>query len=174
VALGSLSDSLRPKADEYSLLQSPVAVSRDFDGSFVVDLLATRDFLNKSLVGLVTGTFLTIRSKRESEGAIGTIRQCPKCLALADQEHFLNVCSVNMVPRKIISGSVPSNFLVEHLASQDFYSFYRNIRSLKVKVLGVVDELDPIPASLYLNLAQAASSMASLFTRNTLALLGSN
>jgi len=170
LALSSLAEKLKTHADQYYQLRMKMPVSRLPDGTFVLDLLADRFALEKCLVGLVAGTFLTIRSKKESDGTVGSIRLCPCCQVLADQSHFLNACTANLVPREILSRSVPPNFLVEHLVDRDYCSFYKDIRCLKLKILGAIDDEEPIPEPIYLNLALAASEMAALFTKNALAL----
>jgi len=60
---------------------------------------------------------------------------------------------------------------VEHLVSRDFDAFFKNIRRIHVHIKRP-DGLEQLRDSLYENIANAASTMAEVFTRNTLDLLG--
>jgi hypothetical protein len=75
---------------------------------------------------------------------------------------------VNAAPRKILSRSIPSNFVVTHLKNGDFASFYTDFRNTEIEVIGNFDEENPIPEDLYRNLGKAAMGMATVFTTNTL------
>jgi hypothetical protein len=74
--LSALTEKLQTLAKEYSELQSaqPIIRKKGTSHEMTVDLLATQEFLDKSLLGMVTGSFLTIRSKEPQEGPIGSIR----------------------------------------------------------------------------------------------------
>jgi len=116
---------LTPLADRYALLHAPSMVVINSDGTLVADLLATREHLNKSLVGLVTGSLLTIRSKRDCDGEVGTVRFCPLCGVPASQEHFLNSCAVNSTPREILDHSLPLEFRWNMSRKEIFTHFMR-------------------------------------------------
>jgi len=140
------------------------------DGTLTIDLLATIEQMNKSLVGLVTGCFLTIRSKRNYKGQMGTVRSCPNCCIPASQEQFLNSCPVNLDPRRILRSSLPSRFQLEYFEKGDFHSFYRGVRRLRVLVANPIYEEDPFSSELLQNLAKATFDMAALFVSNVLSL----
>lgn len=171
VSLGDLCTKLEPCAEEYVELQAPVPISGQSEGLFVIDLLASKTRLNKCLLGLVAGTFLTIRYSDSRMGNIGQIRDCPKCREPATQKHFLDTCPINGTARGILCYSVPPWVSVEHLVSRDFDAFFKNIRRIHVRIKRP-DGLEQLRDSLYENMANAASAMAEVFTRNTLELLG--
>ena len=70
-SLGTLAAELADQATEYRKLQRPTAIVRVRDGTYLVDLLASRSFLDKCYIGLVAGNFLTIRTKGGEPGKIG-------------------------------------------------------------------------------------------------------
>jgi hypothetical protein len=170
-SLGVLATELANQASEYRGLQKPVAVVKIRDGTYLIDLLASRSFLDKCYIGLVAGSLLTIRRKRgDGPGRTGEIQGCPICRVLATQTHFLNVCPANSGPRGTLSRSLPPGFTSALLQGADYYSFYENVRGLEVSVSGSIDEDDPIPAGVYDTLAKAASSLARSFVENALLL----
>jgi len=169
-ALYSLTESLNSAAKDYMNLQARPTVSADSEGTYILDLATCRTYLNKSLVGLATGSFLTIRSGNDGAGPSGRIRECPRCKSSATQEHFLNFCSVNSSPREILLRSLPSNFSIQYLSDRNFNSFYMNIRQLRVEVAEPVNHDDPISAPVISNLARAAACVAQLLVANSLAL----
>jgi len=168
-SLSAFADRLTTQAVEYAQLHSPSAVSKDRD-DYYVDLLAHKSFLDKCYLGLVTGTFLTMRFKKGQGEATGKMRECPVCRVPASHGHFLNTCPVNSAPRAILSSSVPPKFSVKHLQDGDFSSFYKEVRMLKVIIATPVDKECPIPDDIYCNLAKAASEIDRIFTSNTLSL----
>ena len=113
-------------------------------------------------MGLVTGTFLNIRSPS------GAIRDCPECKVQGTQAHFLNICPVNVTPRRILAHSLPPDFYVKRLKEGDIALFYEGIREVKVEIRGNLNEEDPIPEDIYQNLGKAAMEMATVFVTNTL------
>ncbi len=140
------------------------------DGVYLLDLLASREFLNKCYVGLVAGNFLTIRIKSSESGRVGEVRDCPLCSVPATQAHFLNVCPSNAASREALSQSLAPGFATALLRTADYSAFYRNVRGLEVVVTGTVNEADPIPAEVYDSLASSASTLAKSFVENVLSL----
>jgi len=168
-ALTLLVTELKHCAEEYTELRATVAISKLPDGHLVVDLLASKAYLNRCLLGIVAGTFLTIRYSGNQEGNTGQIQDCPKCREPATQEHFLNVCLINSVARDLLCRSVPSWVSVEHFVNRDFNAFFKDIRRIRIR-LGRPDEEEQFRDSLYQNMANAAAGMAEVITRNTLEL----
>jgi hypothetical protein len=169
-SLGALAAVLADQATEYRKLQRPTAIVKVRDGVFLVDLLASRSFLDKCYIGLVTGNFLTIRTKIGGPGRVGEIRECPLCRVPATQIHFLNVCPTNSVSRNALSQSLPPKFTLTLLQKADYSAFYRDVRSLEVAISGSVSEADPIPNGVYDDLARATSALARSFVEDTLSL----
>jgi len=165
-----LAKELAPRAHEYTQLHLPSLTSKLSENQHSVDLLAYKWFIDKCYVGLVTGTFLTIRIKTGDSGAAGEVLNCPLCHVPAYQEHFLNQCPSNQVPRKILSCSVPSWFVVKPLQENNFFLFYLSIRSLLVSLAESLSVEGPVFMETCFNLARGASEMATLFTSNALAL----
>jgi len=169
-SLDMLAIGLAGQASEYRELRRPTAVVKVREGTYLVDLLADRSYLDKCYVGLVAGNFLTIRAKGGEPGGAGVIRDCPLCGVPATQTHFLNCCPTNSVSRETLSRSLPPKITSTLLQEADYYTFYRSVRSLEVTVSGAVDEANPIPAGVCDTLAQTASALARSFTENTLSL----
>jgi len=169
-SLDMLAAGLANQASEYRRLQRPIAVVKVRDGMYLVDLLASRSFLDKCYIGLVAGNFLTIRTKDGGPEGSGGIQDCPLCRVPATQTHFLNVCPTNSVSRETLSHSLPPKFALTLLQGADYSAFYRNVRSLEVTIQGIVDEADPIPAGVYDTLAKATSALARSFVEDTLSL----
>jgi len=169
-SLTAIAGDLAIKAQEYNEIRSPIPIKQVEKNKFILDLLANRDFLNKNLVGLFTGTFLTIRFKSKQKGNTGVIQKCPLCGVPASQMHFLNVCPCNVLPRKILSQSVPRNLAVKWLSNRDYDAFYKEIRCLEASLLYTNSAKQEIVDTDYVNLATAASAMANLFVSNTLSL----
>jgi len=161
-------DELKADAKEYADLRLSPVISKSSGNRYILDLLGDKGMLSKSYIGLVVGTFLTIRAKKT-----GKILACPICHVAARQEHFLNVCPSNTSPRAILSRSLPPTFVNSYLQSGDFFSFYRDVRCLEILVTTPLDSNDPISSEIYRNLAGAASSMADAFVKNALDLFTS-
>ena len=104
-SLGTLAVELTDQASEYRKLQRPTAIVKVRSGTYLVDLLASRSFLDKCYIGLVAGNFLTIRTESCEPSRVGEIRECPLCRVPASQTHFLNVCPANSVSREALSRS---------------------------------------------------------------------
>jgi len=155
-SLRSLTRELKPLVLEYSALREPCEAYLGSDGILVVDLLANKEYLSKSLLGLVTGSFLTIRFGVGHVGLVGDIRLCPKCRVPADQRHFLNSFTVNVAPREVLLHSLPSRYSIGHLLSRDFYSFYKHIRELQVTIAGYLGEDNLFPEPILNNISRAA------------------
>jgi hypothetical protein len=166
-----LAKELSGCSEEYTRLQNATPIAKQADGHLTLDLLAPKVYLNKCILGLATGTFLTIRFSGGNLGIAGQVRNCPKCLEPATQEHFLNICPVNATARTLLCRSVPSWVLVKHFASRDFNAFYRDIRHVETQMTRSDGE-EILRDSLYHNLANAAAGMAELFTKTTLELFG--
>jgi len=164
-SLKALAVEYAPHAKEYFELRAPPSVTGVGKGRYLVDLLAHKSFLNKCYIGLVAGTFLTIRARDT-----GRIEECPLCKVSATQEHFLDRCSVNVSPREVLSTSVPSGVIVEHLAAGRVSAFYREIRKLRITTSERDGGDAEFPVDAYSRLAKAASSMAMQFTSNTLSM----
>jgi exonuclease III len=169
-SLDMLAAGLTNQASEYRELQRPTAVVKVEKGTYLVDLLANKSFLDKCYIGLVVGNFLTIRTRGGEAGEIGGIRNCPLCRVPATQTHFLNVCPTNSISREALSQSLPPKFTSTLLQGADYSAFYKNVRSLEVTISGTVDEVDPIPDKVYDALAKAASTLARSFVEDTLSL----
>jgi len=169
-SLGALAAELADRATEYRKLRRPTAIERVKSNTYLIDLLADRSFLDKCYIGLVAGSFLTIRTKGGELGKVGEIRQCPLCRVPATQTHFLNVCPTNSVPRGARSPSPPPKYVSALLRGADYSTFYRDVRSLEVTISGAVDEANPIPDEVYDGLARATSILARSFVENTLSL----
>jgi len=67
-SLDMLAARLADQAYEYRKLQRPTAIVKVRDGTYLVDLLSSRSFLDKCYIGLVVGNFLTIRTKGDEPG----------------------------------------------------------------------------------------------------------
>jgi len=169
-SLDVLAVGLANQASEYRRLQRPVAVVKVREGTYLVDLLAGRSFLDKCYIGLVAGNFLTIRTRDGGPEGTGGIRDCPLCRVPATQAHFLNICPTNSVSRRTLSHSLPPKFTPTLLQGANYSAFYRDVRCLEVTIQGVIDEADPIPAEVYDTLARATSALAKSFVENTLSL----
>jgi len=169
-SLGMLAARFADKASEYRRLRRPTAVMKVGGDMYLVDLLASRSFLDKCYIGLVAGNFLTIRTKGGEPGGTGEIRECPLCGVPATQTHFLNVCPTNSASRETLSQSLPPRFTSALLQGADYSTFYKNVRNLEISIMGAVDEDDPIPAEVYDTLARATSAVARSFVENALSL----
>jgi len=169
-SLDVLAARLADQAHEYRELQRPTAIVKVRDGTYLVDLLSSRSFLDKCYIGLVVGNFLTIRTKGDEPGGAGVIRDCPLCRVPATQTHFLNICPTNSVSREALSRSLPPKFTSALLQGADCSAFYKNVRGLEVTISGTVDEVDPIPDRVYNALAKATSALARSFVEDTLSL----
>jgi hypothetical protein len=168
--LSTLAVRLADKAAEYRRLRRPTDVVRVGDGKYLVDLLANRNFLDKCYVGLVAGSFLTIRKRDGEQGKVGEIRDCPLCRVPATQTHFLNICPANALPRETLSQSLPPRFTSALLQGADYSAFYENVRSLEISIVEPTDEGDSIPTEVYVTLARTTSAMAGSFVGNALSL----
>jgi len=174
VSLVSLAAELKQPAEEFLELHMSTPIKQESKSSLIVDLLSSRSFLNRCYVGLITGSFLTIRNCKDDEGPIGSIQSCPVCKVRADQRHFLNVCPANSTPRKILLNALPSTyFTVPFLKNGDIYSFYLNARNLQILCSKELSQENPLPTELYTNLALAAAAIASLFVSSSVALFSS-
>jgi hypothetical protein len=169
-SLSTLAVRLADKAAEYRRLRRPTDVVRVGDGKYLVDLLANRNFLDKCYVGLVAGSFLTIRKRDGEQGKVGEIRDCPLCRVPATQTHFLNICPANALPRETLSQSLPPRFTSALLQGADYSAFYENVRSLEISIVEPTDEGDSIPTEVYVTLARTTSAMAGSFVGNALSL----
>ena len=157
-------------AEQYTLLHTNSPVVREGPNSLIVDLLPSREHINRCYVGLATGSFLTIRYTKDDHGPPGFIRSCPVCKARADQRHFLDSCPANVVPRDILRRFLPRKYTIPCLTSGDFYSLYTYIRHLQIMSIEKINDDDPFPAELLENISVAASELANLFVSNTLSL----
>jgi len=63
--LDLLAKELSSCSEEYAGLRDAVPITRQTDGHFILDLLALKVYLNKCLLGLTAGTYLTIRFSGE-------------------------------------------------------------------------------------------------------------
>ena len=99
------------------------------------------------------------------------ILDCPRCKTPATQEHFLDTCPVNAVPRMILLSSIPSYVAVEQLGLRKLSVFYREVRGLTVTLAGGLGTERDVLEGIYANLALAASSLAAQFASNALSLL---
>jgi len=160
-SLDMIAAGLADQASEYRRLQRPIAVAKIRKDTCLVDLLASRSFLDKCYIGLVTGNFLTMRSKGGGPEGAGRVRNCPLCKVPATQTHFLNVCPTNLAPREALSQSLPPNFTSALLQGADYSSFYKNVRNLEVTVSGAMNEneSDLIPTGVYDTLARTTSAL---------------
>jgi hypothetical protein len=172
-SVGLLTREFGGHAREYSALRLSKSVTHVEGNSYLVDLLANRDCLDRCYLGLVAGCMLTFRQQRGIPNEKCTIAKCPRCTVPATQEHFLNQCPINSAPRAMLLSAIPENFKVSHLLGRDFHSFYKEIRSLVLNVEGEFDRENPIPAELYVKLARMASAMARVFARNASELFAS-
>jgi len=168
-------EGLAQHSCEYTQLRVQTLTSKLGESLFRVEILAHRWFLSKCYIGLVTGTFLTLRNKNNMDGATGEVLICPLCQTPAYQEHFLNRCPINRAPRAILSHAIPPEFRIEVLRDGDCFSFYLNARSLSLSLLSnPLDDEDPVPAGICFSLAKAASEMAASFASNTMALFSTS
>jgi hypothetical protein len=169
-SLNTLVAGLANQATEYRELQRPTTIKKVRDDVYLVDLLANRSFLDKCYIGLVTGNFLTIRTKGSQPGKTGEVRNCPLCKVPATQTHFLNVCPTNVASREALSLSLPPRFTSTLLQGADYSAFYKNVRNLEITIPGTVDEADPIFVELHDSLARSTSTLARSFVENALSL----
>ncbi len=129
-SLGRLAASLSQAAVEYQSLSSVQPVKVVSLNSFVLDLLSLGRGFERNLLGLATGTFLTLRCTHVSEGTVGTVRKCAACGTPATQTHFLNECSVNEEARRHLKQSIPNEIIIPLLSTGDFAAFFAQIRCL--------------------------------------------
>jgi len=120
----------------------------------------------KEIIGLSTGTYLTIRCKTGADGVIGTVKNCPTCLVPATQRHFLNVCSVNNRSREILARSLPATFRVKYLSECDFHGFYMNLRDTEIQ--GSIELSKEEDEEILSNFAKAVSHMGRAIVSDSL------
>jgi len=166
-SLRVLAAELAPHGDEYARLQMPPPITETGENEFKMDLLADKKYLDRCFVGIVVGSFLTIRTSSS-----GRIRDCPRCKTPATQEHFLDSCPVNAVPRETLLSSVPLHVVVEQLQFKRLSVFYREVRSLTITVRRDLGAKTDSPENVYAKLAITASSLASQLTGNVLSMFG--
>lgn len=169
-SLNSLHQSLEGHAREYSNKRERSLFSHREGDCYYVDLLAEDDeFFEKSALGLITGTFLTIRNEKGDRGEVGTIKSCPVCAVPATQTHFLNCCPANTVPRNILMRSLHPSLEISLLKEGNIFGFYLSLRSLDVKLKCECPTLSNRTLEEGLtNLGRSASAMAGLFVVNAL------
>ena len=158
---------------EYTALRHPNSAVVQTDATtFVIDLLHDGLFLGKNLLGLGCGTLLNLRVKKRESGVIGSLRSCPLCHLSATQQHFVNQCPVNDGPRRNLQASVPRDFIVHLLQSNEFNAFFSDIKELRVYVqpppegTNAEEHFSP----LLLSLGRAASTAANVMVANALKL----
>ncbi len=76
-------EELKPRAGEYADLRVSPAISKIGDNRYNMDLLSDKGWLDKCYVGLVVGTFLSIRSEET-----GKILICRSAKLLPDRSTF--------------------------------------------------------------------------------------
>jgi len=129
-SLDRLAASLSQAAVEYQALSSVQPVKVVSLNSFVLDLLSLGRAFDRNLLGLATGTFLTLRCTHVSEGTVGTVRKCTACGTPATQMHFLNECTINEEARRHLKQSIPNEIIIPLLSTGDFAAFFAQIRCL--------------------------------------------
>jgi len=169
-SLNQLAEKLDPQAHNYLALRRARSITHIEENNYSIDLLAHRDYMDRCYLGLIAGNMLTFRPEIKRQNFNDRISRCPHCATPATQEHFLNQCPINTIPRETLLKSVPKNYKILHILEGDFQSFYRDIRDLTLRIEGNYNKKDPFPKELYRNLAQAASSMAKTFAANATAL----
>ena len=112
------------------------AITKITDTTYLIDLLSAGEFMSKNLLGLASGTFLSLRFKKNDEGITGVLKDCPLCKLPATQSHFLDACPSNCTPRRELTDSVPPGFIVRDIQDSNFNLFYSNIRRLVVSARG--------------------------------------
>ena len=107
-SLIKLSEDLEPFVEPYKSLRGVKVVAALPDGHFKVDLCAVNyAMICKELLGLATGTYLTLRHTDRTQGSVGSIKLCNVCLVPGTQTHFLDECPVNSEARDLLLQSVP-------------------------------------------------------------------
>jgi len=165
-SLLSLSESLTPFAEGYGSIKDSDSLEVQPDGSIRLDLLSHGYCFERDVLGLATGTFLTLRCKDSSKGTVGSVLACRVCNSPATQIHFLNECPMNSEPREILRRSIPSEFVVSGISGGDYHSFFCGIRSLEAQStisLNVEEVVD--------NLARATAAVASSFVSRTISFM---
>ena len=150
-SLVKCSDSLDSPANQY-LAYKKVSVIKERSGSyFKVDLRAAIPHINKELLGLMTGVYLTLRCTEPSQGPIGSIRSCAKCKTPATQAHFLNNCPINQEPRRILKEAIPADLVVPLLIENKISTFFEQLREIEIRSLGNEvneEKLEPLTEAL--------------------------
>jgi hypothetical protein len=134
-------------------------------GRFKVDLLAIAySNLNKDLLGLSTGVYLTLRCTDLSQGPVGSIKPCTICKVPGTQAHFLNDCPINSGPRKTLNEDIPLGIRVPLLVEGNMAGFFEQIREVEVLTSTGVE----ITSMILEPLARATLSASKTFVASTL------
>jgi len=169
-SLSCLSASMGPLAREYLDLRACNAVNWEPNCTLVVNLLAIRDCFEKEVLGLGSGTYLTMRAKKGSGQEVGTLMQCKRCKVPARQFHFLNECPGTQFPRELLKRSLPEWFQVHLIKEGDFNSFFMNLRAIRAYCAKDLQQVEEAT----LNLAKATAASAAFFVRLTLSAFDEN
>jgi hypothetical protein len=132
-SLTKVSEDLNLSADQYLAMRKIPCTEEVSQGRFKVDLLAIAySNLNKELLGLSTGVYLTLRCTDPSQGPVGSIKPCTICKVPGTQAHFLNDCPINSGPRKTLKEGMPLGIRVPLLVEGSIAVFFEQIRELEV------------------------------------------
>jgi len=134
VSISSYLESKKSFVDGYLESKSSNQPEILTDGSLQINLFSFRSCFTKDLLGLTTGTFLTIRSRNSRQGTVGEIINCPICNLPATQTHFLNSCRVGDQARKLILNSVSAGITIQHLSDRDFGEYFKNLRNIRIRI----------------------------------------
>jgi len=151
IILNQIVEDLKQKGDEYTKLRKANSVTHIERNNYSIDLLAHRNHLDRCYLGLITGNFLTFRSKGEQHGTKNEIRKCPICATLATQEHFLNECPCNSIPRTTLSSSIPNKYKIFHLNNGNVQLFYRDLRNLVMQIEDNYEGKNPFSENYSIN-----------------------
>jgi hypothetical protein len=164
-SLARTSEDLSLSADQYLAMRKAPCIEKTSQGRFKVNLLAIAySNLNKDLLGLATGVYLTLRCTDPSQGLVGSIKPCTICKAPGTQIHFLNDCPINSGPRKTLEEGIPLGISVPLLVEGNMAVFFEQIRELEVLASIGVEVTNMILEPL----ARAALTASTTFVTSTL------
>ena len=172
-SLTRIAESLTLEANRYDKIIGGQSIIWEKDSKVLrVDLLRLPECFTKATVGLATGNYLSIRHKKGP--LTGQMESCPVCKVPATQEHFVNNCVLNEMPRLVVKMSLPKALKIALVEDGDLNRLYTTARTIEItcNYEGVVSD-DGFPTEetvdLLNNFGNALSSAANLITEKTLA-----
>ena len=163
-SLTQLTESLSHAAEDYLSIKKKPAIESTSRNLYKVDLRAiSLSDISMELLGLATGTYLTLRHTDTSQGLVGSVKNCTNCKLPGTQTHFLNDCPLNTGARTILRDSIPNGVQIPLLAEGDFATFFMNFRKLEVYSFGII-----VTPDLLLPLLEATILSATSFVKTTL------